>query len=120
MRSVIACWKLLYAIAYAFKGWCTIRFTFARRTPDERARCVQDWARGMLGNLCVDPMGGVMANCDRDGMRESYLTPADHRVEILRNQLADANLERRDAPRRERAAHQGAQQRVVGAGGIRG
>ena len=49
MRSLVACWKLLYAIAYAFKGWCTIRFTFSRLTPDQRAKCVQDWARGMLG-----------------------------------------------------------------------
>jgi lysophospholipase L1-like esterase len=40
------------------------------------------WARGMLGNLCVDPMGGVVTTCDRDGTRESYLAPADHRVEM--------------------------------------
>lgn len=40
------------------------------------------WARAMLGNLCVDPMGGVMNTCERDGTRESYLAPADHRVEM--------------------------------------
>ncbi len=40
------------------------------------------WARAMLGNLCVDAMGAVMATCERDGARESYLAPADHRVEI--------------------------------------
>src|SRR2546421_3542821 len=40
------------------------------------------WARTMLGNLCVDAMGGVMTTCERDGARESYLAPADHRVEM--------------------------------------
>src|SRR6267154_4260333 len=40
------------------------------------------WARTMLGNLCIDPMGGVQATCERDGARESYLAPADHRVEM--------------------------------------
>src|SRR5437588_1829307 len=40
------------------------------------------WARTMLGNLCIDAMGAVMATCERDGARESYLAPADHRVEM--------------------------------------
>jgi hypothetical protein len=40
------------------------------------------WARGMLGNLCIDQMGGVMTTCERDGARENYLAPADHRVEM--------------------------------------
>src|SRR6185312_8621886 len=40
------------------------------------------WARGMLGNLCVDPMGGVINTCERDGVRENYLAPVDHRVEL--------------------------------------
>jgi hypothetical protein len=40
------------------------------------------WARTMLGNLCVDPMGGLPATCERDGARESYLAPTDHRVEM--------------------------------------
>lgn len=40
------------------------------------------WARTMLGNLCVDPMGGIQATCERDGTRESYLAPADHRIEM--------------------------------------
>src|SRR3954447_11685637 len=33
------------------------------------------WARPMLANLCVDPMGGVPNTCERDGARESYLAP---------------------------------------------
>ncbi|MDM0114959.1 lysophospholipid acyltransferase family protein [Variovorax sp. J22R133] len=49
MRSLLACWKLLRAIACAFSGWCTIRFTFARLTPEQRAERVQSWARDMLG-----------------------------------------------------------------------
>src|SRR5438045_3961431 len=40
------------------------------------------WARTMLGNLCVDAMGAVMTTCERDGARESYLAPADHRIEM--------------------------------------
>jgi len=40
------------------------------------------WARNMLSNLCIDQMGAVMTTCDRDGTRESYLAPADHRVEM--------------------------------------
>ncbi len=40
------------------------------------------WARTMLGNLCIDPMGGIQATCERDGARESYLAPADHRIEM--------------------------------------
>ena len=40
------------------------------------------WARAMLGNLCIDQMGGVVTTCERDGARENYLAPADHRVEM--------------------------------------
>src|SRR5581483_4785607 len=40
------------------------------------------WATRVLANLCVDPMGGVINTCERDGTRESYLNPADHRVEM--------------------------------------
>ena len=40
------------------------------------------WARAMLNNLCIDATGGLMNTCERDGARESYLAPTDHRVEI--------------------------------------
>ena len=40
------------------------------------------WARNMLANLCIDLMGAITTTCDRDGQRESYLAPADHRVEM--------------------------------------
>jgi hypothetical protein len=40
------------------------------------------WARAMLGNLCIDQMGGLPTTCERDNARENYLSPADHRVEM--------------------------------------
>jgi hypothetical protein len=40
------------------------------------------WAATMLSNLCMDVMGALMATCERDGARESYLAPSDHRVEM--------------------------------------
>jgi hypothetical protein len=40
------------------------------------------WARDMVTRLCVDGAGRVLETCMRDGMRESYLTPADHRVAV--------------------------------------
>ena len=40
------------------------------------------WAASMLSNLCIDLMGALMATCERDGARESYLAPTDHRVEM--------------------------------------
>src|SRR5258708_10700772 len=39
------------------------------------------WARDMVVRLCLDAVGQVADQCMRDGVRESYLTPADHRVE---------------------------------------
>ena len=36
----------------------------------------------MLCNLCIDVMGALMATCERDGARKSYLAPTDHRVEM--------------------------------------
>jgi hypothetical protein len=40
------------------------------------------WARAMLSSLCIDATGNLMTTCERDGARESYLAPTDHRVEI--------------------------------------
>ena len=39
------------------------------------------WARDMVVRLCLDAIGQVVDQCLRDGVRENYLTPADHRVE---------------------------------------
>ena len=41
------------------------------------------WARTMLNGLCVDPSGKLMETCERDGEKESYLAPTDHRVGIV-------------------------------------
>src|SRR5436190_10044959 len=38
------------------------------------------WARDIVERLCVDRAGRLMDNCDRDGVREPYLAPRDHRV----------------------------------------
>src|SRR5712675_2916142 len=38
------------------------------------------WARDIVERLCVDRAGKLMDSCDRDGVREPYLAPRDHRV----------------------------------------
>jgi len=48
MRSIVACWKLLRAIAHVARGWWTIRFRFPALTPAQRNACVQQWAERML------------------------------------------------------------------------
>src|ERR1700722_15157365 len=40
------------------------------------------WARDMVTRLCIDGSGHVLDNCVRDGVRESYLDPVDHRVTV--------------------------------------
>ncbi|MDQ2082289.1 hypothetical protein RA307_19035 [Xanthobacteraceae bacterium Astr-EGSB] len=40
------------------------------------------WARDMVTRLCVDGAGRITDTCTRDGARESYLAPADHRVVV--------------------------------------
>jgi hypothetical protein len=38
------------------------------------------WAREMVTRLCVDPTGALLETCERDGEREPYLAPRDHRI----------------------------------------
>jgi hypothetical protein len=38
------------------------------------------WARTMLNSLCLDPSGKLVDTCERDGEKESYLAPADHKI----------------------------------------
>jgi hypothetical protein len=38
------------------------------------------WARNMVGRLCIDRTGAVPDQCTRDGIAESYLAPALHRI----------------------------------------
>lgn len=40
------------------------------------------WARDMVTRLCVDGAGRVLDTCVRDGVRESYLAPTEHRVTV--------------------------------------
>ena len=40
------------------------------------------WAASLLGRLCLDSAGEVVATCERDGARETYLTPSDHRIDV--------------------------------------
>ena len=41
------------------------------------------WARDTVERLCVDRAGRLLEFCDRDGEREIYLSPRDHRVGIV-------------------------------------
>ena len=40
------------------------------------------WARDTVERLCVDRAGRLQEFCDRDGERENYLSPRDHRVAV--------------------------------------
>ena len=53
MRSLVACWKLLRAIAHMAGGWWTIRFRFPTLTPAQRNACVQQWAERMLNLMGI-------------------------------------------------------------------
>jgi hypothetical protein len=48
------------------------------------------WARDMVGRLCIDGAGQLMETCTRDGVKESYLAPLEHRIVTV---LANAPLE---------------------------
>jgi lysophospholipase L1-like esterase len=49
------------------------------------------WARDMVERLCVDRAGKLLETCERDGVREPYLTPRDHRVVITLAGTVPAN-----------------------------
>lgn len=40
------------------------------------------WARDIMGRLCLDRIGQITDQCVRDGVREDYLNPADHGIEV--------------------------------------
>jgi len=40
------------------------------------------WARNTVGRLCIDLAGRISEPCTRDGVKENYLTPADHPVTV--------------------------------------
>jgi lysophospholipase L1-like esterase len=41
------------------------------------------WATDVFRNLCLDAAGRVTEPCTRDGRRESYLAPTEHRITAL-------------------------------------
>ncbi len=41
------------------------------------------WARDTVERLCVDRAGRLMDTCDRDGVRENYLSPRDHPISAI-------------------------------------
>ena len=48
-----------------------------------RASDGRGWARDTVERLCVDRSGKLLEFCDRDGEREVYLSPRDHRVGVV-------------------------------------
>jgi hypothetical protein len=40
------------------------------------------WAKDIVPNLCVDNFGDLVDTCERDGERESYLSPKDYPVGV--------------------------------------
>ncbi len=40
------------------------------------------WARNMVNRLCIDLQGRLNQPCNRDNVKENYITPADHPVTV--------------------------------------
>jgi lysophospholipase L1-like esterase len=40
------------------------------------------WAKDAVANLCLDNSGELLETCERDGERESYLSPRDHPIGV--------------------------------------
>ena len=49
------------------------------------------WARDTVERLCVDRAGKLLEVCERDGVREVYLSPRDHRVGVVLAGTVPAN-----------------------------
>jgi hypothetical protein len=49
----------------------------------ETATDGRGWARDMLDRLCIDQSGRLPEFCQRDGEREVYLAPEDHRIGVV-------------------------------------
>src|SRR5262245_10053297 len=49
------------------------------------------WARDTIERLCVDRAGKLLETCERDGEREIYLSPRDHRVGVTVGGALPAN-----------------------------
>jgi hypothetical protein len=49
------------------------------------------WARDIVERLCVDRAGRLLESCERDGEREIYVAPRDHRVGVTLGGTLPAN-----------------------------
>jgi hypothetical protein len=49
------------------------------------------WAREVVERLCTDRAGRVLATCERDGVRENYLSPSEHRIAVALSGPGAAN-----------------------------
>ncbi len=49
------------------------------------------WARDIVERLCVDRAGRLTEFCERDGTREVYLSPSDHRIGVVLGGNVPAN-----------------------------
>ena len=56
-----------------------------------RASDGRGWARDTVERLCVDRSGKLLEFCDRDGERETYLSPRDHRIGVALGGTLPAN-----------------------------
>ena len=54
--------------------------TLAAEMRLEQRTAGRGWAREMVDRLCVDGAGRLTETCQRDGERESYLTPESHPI----------------------------------------
>src|SRR5262245_61211635 len=50
------------------------------------------WARDTVERLCTDRAGRLLESCDRDGVRENYLSPREHPIGVVVAGPAAANL----------------------------
>ncbi|MEA2939187.1 MAG: hypothetical protein QOC56_2691, partial [Alphaproteobacteria bacterium] len=57
-----------------------------------RASDGRGWARDTVERLCVDRAGKLLETCDRDGVREPYLTPRDHSIGAVLAGAVPANV----------------------------
>ncbi len=48
-----------------------------------RASDGRGWARDMVDRTCIDQSGRIPETCQRDGERENYLAPQDHRIGVV-------------------------------------
>ena len=51
------------------------------------------WARDTVERLCTDRGGRLLEFCDRDGEREFYLSPRDHRIGVTLEGVLPAGFE---------------------------